>query len=110
MAKGVETLVVPNDLGEEPQVSAAINAALNRLGRLDSVMSNAGVPGTDDTSIDVIDLESYRRLMRVNVDGIFYVTRNTIPYLAETAGNLIFVGSFDGHYPCPRRLTYTASK
>lgn len=109
-AHGTESLVVPTDVGEEPQVSAAVDAALDRFGRMDVVVSNAGVPGTDDTPITEVEMESYRRLMRVNVDGTFYVARNTVPHLSETAGNLIFIGSFDGHYPRSRSPTYAASK
>ena len=107
---GVETLVAPADVRDEPAVAAAVEATIDRFGRLDVVVSNAGVPGTDNTPIHEVDLDSYWTLMRVNVDGTFYVVRNAVPHLAETAGNLIFVGSFDGHYPRPRSPTYAASK
>jgi NADP-dependent 3-hydroxy acid dehydrogenase YdfG len=107
---GVETLVMGTDVGEEPQVSAAVDAALDWFGHLDIVVSIAGIAGTDDKPINEVDLKSYRRLMRVNVDWTLYVAKSTVPHLAETAGNLIFVGSFDGHYPRPRSPTCAASK
>lgn len=106
----VETLVTPADVGDEPQVAAAVDATIERFDRLDIAVSNAGVPGTDNRPISEIDMESYRSVMNVNVDGTFFVAKNTVPHLAETAGNLIFVGSFDGLYPRPRSPTYAASK
>ncbi|WP_255152274.1 SDR family oxidoreductase [Halorarius halobius] len=106
----VETLIIPADVGDESQVEAAIDLTVDTFGRIDVVVSNAGVPGSDNQPLPEVDLEDYRTLMRVNVDGTFYVAHNAIPHLADVGGNLIFVGSFDGHYPRTRSPTYAASK
>lgn len=106
----VEAVVAPTDVGDESAVAAAVEATIDRFGRLDVVVSNAGVPGSDNQPVSEIDLESYRRVVNVNSDGTFFVARNTMPHLVESGGNLIFVGSFDGLYPRPRSPTYAASK
>ena len=48
--------------------------------------------------------------MGVNLDGVFFMTRAILPYLRETAGNAIFLGSFAGQYPRPGAPVYAASK
>lgn len=48
--------------------------------------------------------------MDVNVDGVFFLTRAALPSLIERGGNLVFVGSFAGQYPCPFNPVYAATK
>jgi NADP-dependent 3-hydroxy acid dehydrogenase YdfG len=107
---GVETLVLPADVSDEDAVAAAIDAAVEAFGRLDVAVSNAGVTRGDTQSIDEFETTDYRTVAGVNIDGTFFLTREAFPHLVETGGNLIYVGSFDGHYPRPNNPVYAASK
>ncbi|WP_411966701.1 SDR family oxidoreductase [Haloferax sp. YSSS75] len=104
----VETLVVPTDVRDEDAVEAAFDQTIDEFGRLDVVVNNAGLARGSD--IESMSTNEYRQMMDTNVDGVFYVSRAALPHLRETAGNLVFVGSFAGQYPRPFNPVYAASK
>ncbi|KTG27197.1 SDR family oxidoreductase [Haloferax profundi] len=105
---GVETLVVPTDVRDEDAVEAAFDQTIDEFGRLDVVVNNAGLARGSD--VESMSTTEYRQMMDTNVDGVFFVSRAALPHLRETAGNLVFVGSFAGQYPRPFNPVYAASK
>lgn len=107
-AHGVETLVVPTDVRDEDAVEAAFDQTIAEFGRLDVVVNNAGLARGSD--VESMSTTEYRQMMDTNVDGVFYVSRAALPHLRETAGNIVFVGSFAGQYPRPFNPVYAASK
>jgi hypothetical protein len=104
----VETHVQSADVRDAAAVEAVVEAAAERLGGLDVVVSNAGV-GRGEGVADLTD-EAYEAMMETNVDGSFYVARAALPHLRASAGNLVFVGSFAGQYPRPHNPVYAATK
>ena len=104
----VETLVRPTDVTDEDAVERSVAATAETFGGLDVVVSNAGTNRFAD--VEDMTTEQYRAITSVNVDGHFYVSRAVIPYLRESRGNLIFVGSFAGKYPIANQPVYAASK
>ncbi|PSQ10259.1 short-chain dehydrogenase [Halobacteriales archaeon QS_5_70_15] len=105
---GVEALVLPTDVSDDGQVDEAVEAAVERFGGLDVVVSNAGVNRMGD--VEELSTETFRQIMGVNCEGTFFVTRAVVPHLRESEGSLIYVGSFAGKYPRPGQPVYAASK
>jgi NADP-dependent 3-hydroxy acid dehydrogenase YdfG len=105
---GVDTHVVPADVSDQAQVTAAVESTVDTLGSLDGVVVNAGVGRGSD--VETLSDEQYRTMMGVNVDGAFYTARESLPHLREAAGSLVFVGSFAGQYPRPFNPVYAATK
>jgi len=105
---GVRTLVVPTDVREETDVKRMVERTVDELGRLDTVVSNAGTTTQED--LTDFPTEEYRKVMGTNVDGAFFTTRAALPHLQASSGNLVFVGSFDGRYPRSFNPVYAASK
>ena len=105
----VETLVEPTDVTDETEVEDLVNAAADAFGRLDVVVSNAGL-GREETTIEALETEAYRQMMDVNCDGMFFLARESMPHLKETEGNLILMGSMAGQYPRPGSPVYAATK
>lgn len=103
-----ETLVCPTDVTDEQAVDRTLDRTLDEFGGLDIVVNNAGIIRFGD--VENLETEKYRQVMDVNCDGTFFVTRASIPHLRESAGTLIFVGSFAGEYPRPGQPVYAASK
>jgi NADP-dependent 3-hydroxy acid dehydrogenase YdfG len=105
---GAQTLVVPTDVRDEAAVEDLIDTVAAEWDGLDVLVNNAGL----GRGGDVADLstEDYRAMMDTNVDGVFFATRAALPHLAESDGNLIFVGSFAGQYPRPGNPVYSATK
>lgn len=101
-------LVVQTDVTEPAAVANAVTETVDTFGRLDIVVSNAGI--TRFGRVEELGHEKYRELMAVNCDGSFYVAQETIPYLRDSEGILIFVGSFAGKHPRPGQPVYAATK
>ncbi|EMA16888.1 SDR family oxidoreductase [Haloarcula marismortui] len=104
----VGTHVVPADVSDRAQVTAAIESTVEAFGSLDGVVVNAGVGRGSD--VETLSDEQYRTMMGVNVDGAFYTARESLSYLRDGAGSLVFVGSFAGQYPRPFNPVYAATK
>ncbi len=102
-------LVLPADVSNEDEVQAAVEHTVEAFDGIDVLVNNAGI-ATGHETVANTPTEQYRTVMGVNVDGVFFVTRATLPYLRETAGNAIFLGSFAGQYPRPGAPVYAASK
>ncbi|MFB6169386.1 MAG: SDR family oxidoreductase [Haloferacaceae archaeon] len=107
---GVDAAAVPTDVTEAGAVAALIETTVERFGGVDLVVSNAGVAAGSDVA--EMDTETYRRMMAVNCDGTFYVTRAALPHLRESewGGHLVYVGSFAGQHPRPFNPVYAATK
>ncbi|WP_135828812.1 SDR family oxidoreductase [Halorussus halobius] len=103
-----ETLVVPTDVRDESSVAETVETTVEAFGHLDVLVNNAGLARGE--SVEEMTTDQYAAMMETNVDGVFYATREAIPHLRETDGNLVFVGSFAGQYPRPFNPVYAASK
>ncbi|TDD92930.1 SDR family oxidoreductase [Actinomadura darangshiensis] len=85
---------------------AAVEAAVQRFGRLDVVHLNAGICGGTE-----LDPEQYRRTLSVNLDGVFYGVCAAVPQLQRQGGGTIVVtASIAGLIGLPYDPIYTISK
>lgn len=105
---GGTAVAIPTDVTDEDAVSALVEGAVEEFGSLDILVNNAGV-GRGGSVMD-LETEQYRDMMSVNTDGPFFATRDALPHLIESEGNLVFVGSFAGLYPRPMNPVYAATK
>src|SRR5690349_19960161 len=67
---GVRVLAQRINVAEESQVVAAMAEAADKMGRVDAVFANAGISG-GARSFAEFDTETYRRVLSVNLDGVF---------------------------------------
>jgi NADP-dependent 3-hydroxy acid dehydrogenase YdfG len=102
------TLVLPTDVRDEDAVADLIDAAAAQFGGVDVVVGNAGLARGSD--VEGMDTDDYRAMQATNVDGLFFLTRAALPYLRESEGHLVFVGSFAGEYPRSYNPVYAATK
>jgi len=106
---GGECLVLAADVAEEPQARRFVEATVERFGRLDVLVNNAGygVRGrVEDTPA-----EDYERLMRVNFLGTVHGCRAALPILRRQGrGVIINVSSIVGHRSLPGGAAYAATK
>lgn len=97
------------DVGSRASVDAAIAAVVERFGRIDIVVNNAGVSavGTVEESAD----EDWARVLDINVTGMARVTAAALPWLrlspSASVVNLCSIAALNG---LPRRALYSASK
>lgn len=84
---------IPCDIALEAEVDAAFAAVIASAGRLDVVFANAGIAG-DPRDIDSLDLEEWRRVQGVNLDGTFLTMRAAARIMkAQGAGKIIATAS-----------------
>jgi meso-butanediol dehydrogenase / (S,S)-butanediol dehydrogenase / diacetyl reductase len=102
-------LVVEADVAQAADSKAMIEAAIDRFGRLDVLVNNAGygIPGT------VVETEEddWNALMAVNVTGVFLACKHAIPVMAGQGGGVIVnVASVVASVGITNRAAYCASK
>ena len=90
----VRTLIHAADVSEQVAAEAMVAATLERFGRLDVLVNNAGV-GHGGSFLE-ISVEDWRKVMAIDVDGVFFCTRAALPALLETKGNIVNVSSVSG--------------
>jgi NAD(P)-dependent dehydrogenase (short-subunit alcohol dehydrogenase family) len=99
------------DVGDEAQVEAAFAASVAALGRVDSCFANAGV-SSKGTLITDMSLDEFRRVQRINVDGVFLTFRAAARHMAEhgQGGSLVATASTAAVEGAARNSHYGASK
>jgi NADP-dependent 3-hydroxy acid dehydrogenase YdfG len=101
---------VPTDVTDAEAAEALVEATVERFGRLDAVVVNAGTGEPRDRPLEELSLEAFERVTRTNVDGAFHTVRASLPALRENEGTLVFLGSYKGLYPSTSTPVYAASK
>ena len=109
-AAGGEALALTTDLADEEAVAAMAEVAVDRFGRVDVLMNNAGIlddylPAADTPT------EVWRRVLGVNLDAQFFTARALLPQMVERGdGAIINVASTAGLNGGNGGAAYTTSK
>jgi NAD(P)-dependent dehydrogenase (short-subunit alcohol dehydrogenase family) len=107
---GRGAIAIEVDVRDEEQVRAAVEAAIQRFGRLDIVVNNAGIAG-NKVAIQDESAEDFDEVMNVNVRGVFFGMKHAMPHMLERGyGRIINTASQLAHKPRPRNAPYSASK
>jgi len=107
-AGGARVMAVQADVSLEADCRKLIAAAIEKFGRIDVLINNAGI--SMRALFDQVDLDVIRRLMEVNFWGTVYCTKFALPYLLQTKGSVVGVSSIAGFKGLPGRTGYSASK
>jgi NAD(P)-dependent dehydrogenase (short-subunit alcohol dehydrogenase family) len=99
------------DVSDAAQVEAMVAAAVDRFGRLDVLMNNAGIEGELGKRMHECSLENWERVLSVNLRGVFLGMKYAIPTLLSQGGGVIVnVASLAGLTGTPELAAYCASK
>ena len=102
-------LAVPADVTDETQVQELFRQALARFGRLDVLVNNAGA--FDGGPIDELTLETWEKVMAVNLRGPFLCTREAVRIMKrQGGGRIINIGSISAQRVRPNSAPYSTSK
>jgi 3-oxoacyl-[acyl-carrier protein] reductase len=108
-AMNSESLAIQADVRSEEDVRRLISIIIDKFGRLDILINNAGVAckkRLEDTT-----LEEYEKIMDTNLKGVFLCTKYAIPYIRESKnGKIINISSVGGIHGLPEFSIYCASK
>jgi 3-oxoacyl-[acyl-carrier protein] reductase len=89
-ATGRTALAIKADSANAAAIQDAVAQAVNRFGRLDIIVINAGILGLG--SVETVSLEDFDRMLDVNVRGVFVAIQAAAPRLAD-GGRVITIGS-----------------
>jgi len=93
---GRESLAIQGDVAESWVTRAAVADVIGSWGRLDIVVSNAGIIHSGAALEETTD-DEWRRTLEVHIDGAFYLVRAALPYLTVSpAGRIILISSMWG--------------
>ena len=105
-----EPLAVTADVSDEDEVADYVRAAVDRFGTIDVFYNNAGVEG-EVRPITQYPAETFRRVLDVNVVGVFLGMKHVLPVmLKQNKGSIINTASIAGLIGSPQIAVYSASK
>jgi NAD(P)-dependent dehydrogenase (short-subunit alcohol dehydrogenase family) len=108
-AHGDRVLAVALDVTDPDAARAAVDAGVQRFGRLDIVVNNAGY--ADLAAIEDVTLDAFRAQIDTNLLGVVNVTKAALPVLrAQGSGHVIQVSSVGGRMATPGLSAYQAAK
>lgn len=106
---GPEVVVaVVADVTDLPSMEAAVAAGVERFGGIDVVVANAGISSYG--SVLGVDPAMFRRVLDINILGVFHTVRAALPALFERQGYVLVVSSLAAFAPAPGLAAYDASK
>ncbi|MFC7387746.1 SDR family NAD(P)-dependent oxidoreductase [Sphaerisporangium rhizosphaerae] len=114
-ADGTTTLVLESDITDRRQAEAAVERVVAELGRLDTVVNNAGVMLTGPVA--EAPAQEWDRMLAVNVEGLLHVTRTALPHLIDAAqdsprqvADLVTISSTAGRVARAGTAVYSLTK
>jgi 2-dehydro-3-deoxy-L-rhamnonate dehydrogenase (NAD+) len=107
---GERVTAIVCDVTDPAKVAEARDATVSRLGRIDILVNNAGIAGTNAKTWET-DVEEWRKVMRINLDGPFICSRAVAPLMiAQNYGRIVNIASIAGKEGNPNAAHYSASK
>ena len=103
-----EVLIQQTDVSIEADCKRLINAAIERFGKIDILINNAGI--SMRAVFEDVELDVLRKIMDVNFWGTVYCTKYALPWLLQSKGSLVGIISIAGYIGLPGRTGYSASK
>jgi NAD(P)-dependent dehydrogenase (short-subunit alcohol dehydrogenase family) len=109
---GGQAIAIRADVSQEAEARAMVDAAISSFGRIDVLYNNAGIMPEADHSVIDTDVETWDRVMAVNVRGVFLGCKHAIPPMVQQgSGSIINIASFVALLGCSvPQDAYTASK
>ncbi|BBZ53730.1 SDR family NAD(P)-dependent oxidoreductase [Mycolicibacterium phocaicum] len=101
--------VVPLDVTDDEQVRGAIDTAIQRWGRVDVLVNNAGYANM--AAVEDVDVDDFRAQVETNFFGVVRLTQAVLPLMRrQRAGHIIQISSVGGRLARPGLAAYQSSK
>jgi 3-oxoacyl-[acyl-carrier protein] reductase len=111
-ARGGRAWAVVGDISDEADAERMVAAASVGAGRLDVLVNNAAAPqGDDRDDIEAVPIETWDRIIAVNLRGTYLMCRAAVPIMrAQRYGRIVNIASMAGLDALPHSTAYSASK
>ena len=105
---GGECSLIKGDITSHDFCKKIVNYTLNKYGHIDILVNNAGVQYQQDKLEDISD-DQFDWTMKVNIYGMFYLTKEVLPYL-NSGASIINLSSVTTFYGDPQLIDYVTTK
>ncbi len=106
---GGKALAIPTDVTDAAQVQRLVDAAVERFGRIDVMLNNAGL--MPHSPLERRKVADWDRTIDVNIKGVLYGIAAALPHMQrQKSGQFISVSSVAGHKVRPAGVVYSATK
>ena len=110
-AKGQKAWFIKTDISKPESVKAAFAQIKERYGYIDALYNNASVfLGGRDTSIDQLEEDVWDRVLSINLNGLYYCSKQAANLMKERGGAIVNTASSAGVVGIPCSTAYTATK
>src|SRR6478752_8081191 len=97
------------DVSEEDEVNAGVEQTVKAFGRIDILVSNAGIQIVH--RIEDFPFAEWRKLLAIHLDGAFLTAKACLPHMyKQKSGSIIFMGSVHSKEASPFKSAYVAAK
>ena len=108
-AKGGKAIAIATDVTDHDQVKHLVDAAVQKFGRIDVMINNAGL--MPHSPLERLKIDDWNRTIDVNIKGVLYGIAAALPHMKQQkAGHIINVSSVAGHKVTPNGAVYCATK
>ena len=98
------------DVGNESDVEAAVLDVQQRFGSLTGLVNNAALANPENAPLERLALDDWRRVMQINLDGVFLCTKHALPHLKAARGAIVNIASTRALMSEPNTEAYAAAK
>ena len=97
------------DVAKEDQVNAGVERTVKAFGRIDILVSNAGIQIV--YPVEQFPFADWKKMLAIHLDGAFLTTKACVKYMyPQKSGVLIYMGSVHSHEASPLKAAYVAAK
>jgi 3-hydroxybutyrate dehydrogenase len=109
LADSKSAIAVGMDVANEDQVNAGVRAAIAAFGRIDVLVSNAGIQIVHP--IEEFPFAEWKRMLAIHLDGAFLTTKACIQHMyRQNSGAVIYMGSVHSYEASPLKAAYVTAK
>lgn len=105
---GGECVLIKGDITDHNTCKKIVRETINRYGKIDILVNNAGVQYQQDKLENITD-EQFDWTMKVNIYGMFYLTKEALPYM-KSGSSIINLSSVTTFYGDPQLIDYVTTK
>ncbi len=110
VAKEIDGLGVPGDAASPADARAAVEATVDRFGRLDALVACAGAATVGLGTLDSLDIDGWHAGIRANLEACVVTTKAALPALLEQRGSVVIISSVGALSSAPQSIAYQTSK
>jgi len=105
-----EIAFIETDVSNEASVQRCVQHVIERHGRIDALINNAGLAQPPRQLVETLSLEVWNRYLATNLTGCFLMTKHCVPHLRQAHGTIVNIASTRAIQSEPHTEAYSATK